>query len=73
MEFGKAYSVPISPKAGQVIRPVKVYPERKLPFDERYFPEDADRAIVIKKPDGIHTYPIGAENPAYPIEAPVKK
>ncbi len=73
MAFGTAYSVPIPPKAGKVIRPVKVYPERELPLDERYFSENANRAIVIKKPDGIHTYPIGQENPAYHVEAPVKK
>jgi hypothetical protein len=69
-----AYSVPIPKKTGVVVRQVKVYPERKLTIgEEKYIEDPANRAIVIIKSNGIHTYPIGPENPAYHVEAPIKK
>jgi RHS repeat-associated protein len=72
MKPNAAYSVPIYQNEGVVVRPYNTYPKTDVPASQRYILDPADRAIVIRKPDGIHTFPIGAEHPAYSKQAPTK-
>ena len=72
MDVGKAYSVPIAPGAGEVIRPYNEYPDRGLPASQRFLRDPADRAVVIRMADdSIHTFPVGPEHRAYRLDAPV--
>jgi hypothetical protein len=67
---GRAYSVPIPPGAGVVVRPMA---DPSIPKSQQYVLDPADRALIWKRPrDGkIHTYPIGVDNPAYLVPAPM--
>ncbi|SNS14084.1 protein of unknown function [Geodermatophilus pulveris] len=69
---GRAYSVPIPEGAGQVVRPYNEYPITGTSPTERIMLEPADRAVVIRKEDGIHTFPIGPEHAAYDNPAPTR-
>jgi hypothetical protein len=69
---GQAYSVPIEPDGGVVIRAYNEYPPTDTPPSDRYIVDSADRAIVILQKGGIHTYPIGSDNRAYNNPAPIK-
>ncbi|MEH2058174.1 MAG: putative Ig domain-containing protein [Nostoc sp.] len=70
MEMHKPYSIPIPEKAGEIIRLYDEYPPSNIPQSQRYYGDPADRAIVIRKPDGIHTYPIGPNHRNYNDIAP---
>jgi Domain of unknown function (DUF4157) len=68
---GRAYSVPIPPGAGVVVRPAQVT-DPSIPVSQQYVLDPADRALVVKRADGqIHTYPIGPDNRAYSVPAPM--
>jgi hypothetical protein len=67
---GEAYSIPLEPGSGVVVRPFNEYPETGIPSGQRYILDPADRAVVIRKSDGIHSFPIGPEHPAYNRLAP---
>ncbi|MEH2028382.1 MAG: DUF4157 domain-containing protein [Nostoc sp.] len=70
MKPGTPYSIPIPDEAGEVVRTYNEYPDRGIPRSQRFEREPANRAIVIRKPDGIHSFPIGPDNPAYNTPAP---
>ncbi|MFG6095935.1 hypothetical protein SPB21_11815 [Leptothoe sp. ISB3NOV94-8A] len=73
MRVGQAFSVPIAPGDGMVIRAYNDYPPSNLPTSEKYISDSAHKAVVILRRDGsIHTFPIGSEHPAYNRPAPMK-
>ena len=73
MKVGEAFSVPIEPNGGVVIRAFNEYPPSALPSSQRFIVDPTDRAVVILRRDGsIHTFPIGPEHPAYNIPAPMR-
>ncbi len=72
MGIGRAYSVPISAEAGEVLTPYQEYPDRGLKPTERILRESTDRAVVIRKSNNkIHTFPIDSNHPAYGVQAPI--
>lgn len=72
MTPGQPYSVPIPEGSGVVVRPYNEYPPTGTPQSQRYITEPADRAVVIRIEDRIHSFPIGSEHPAYNNPAPTR-
>jgi hypothetical protein len=70
MKPGEGYSIPIRDGAGEVVRPYNEYPDRGIPRSQRVERESANRAVVVRKPDGIHSFPIGPDHAAYNTPAP---
>ena len=70
MEMHKPYSVDIPEGVGEIVRLYDEYPPSNLPQSQRYYTTPADRAVVIRKPDGLHTYPIGPKHRNYNDIAP---
>jgi hypothetical protein len=69
---GQAYSVLIEEGGGVVVRAYNEYPPTDTPSRDRYIVDSVDKAVVILKQNGIHTFPIGPEHEAYNNPAPIK-